>query len=53
MSLDGLKKSLGNPDKVVDLGPKQTYVYKNMKVVFSTTRCRTCSKVHSPIPPSV
>ena len=34
MSPDEVKKSLGNPDKIVDLGPKQVYVYKDMKVVF-------------------
>ncbi len=34
MSPDEVKKSLGNPDKVVDLGAKQIYVYKDMKVVF-------------------
>lgn len=25
---------LGKPDKIVNLGPKTTYVYKDMKVVF-------------------
>ena len=34
MSPDEVKKSLGNPDKIVDLGAKQIYVYKDMKVVF-------------------
>ncbi len=34
MSPDEVKKSLGNPDKIVDLGPKQVYIYKDMKVVF-------------------
>ncbi len=34
MSLDEVKKSLGNPDKIVDLGTKQVYIYKDMKVVF-------------------
>ncbi len=34
MSTDEVKKSLGNPDKIVDLGPKQVYIYKDMKVVF-------------------
>ncbi len=43
MSPDEVKKSLGNPDKIVDLGPKQVYIYKDMKVVFLTARCRTCS----------
>ena len=34
MSPDEVKQLLGNPDKIVDLGPKQVYVYKDMKVVF-------------------
>lgn len=34
MSPDEVKKSLGNPDKIVDLGAKQIFVYKDMKVVF-------------------
>ena len=34
MSQDEVKQSLGNPDKIVDLGAKQIYVYKDMKVVF-------------------
>jgi hypothetical protein len=34
MSTDEVKKSLGNPDKIVDLGAKQVYIYKDMKVVF-------------------
>jgi hypothetical protein len=34
MSPDEVRKSLGNPDKIVDLGAKQIYVYKDMKVVF-------------------
>ena len=34
MSPDEVKKSLGNPDKIVDLGPKQVFIYKDMKVVF-------------------
>ena len=34
MSSDEVKKSLGNPDKIVDLGAKQIYVYKDLKVVF-------------------
>ena len=34
MSPDEVKQSLGNPDKIVDLGTKQVYVYKDMKVVF-------------------
>ena len=27
-------KILGNPNKIVDLGAKQTYVYSDMKIVF-------------------
>ena len=34
MSPDEVKKSLGNPDKIVDLGPKEVFIYKDMKVVF-------------------
>jgi hypothetical protein len=34
MSTDEVKKSLGNPDKIVDLGAKQIYIYKDMKIVF-------------------
>lgn len=34
MSPDEVKTSLGNPDKVVDLGYKQIFVYKDMKIVF-------------------
>jgi hypothetical protein len=34
MSTDEVKKSLGNPAKVVDFGAKQVYVYPDMKVIF-------------------
>jgi hypothetical protein len=34
MSTDEVKKSLGNPDKIVDLGAKQVYIYRDMKIVF-------------------
>jgi hypothetical protein len=34
MSADEVKQSLGNPDKIVDLGAKQVYVYKDMKIIF-------------------
>ena len=34
MSTGEVKKALGNPEKIVDLGAKQIYVYKDMKVVF-------------------
>jgi hypothetical protein len=34
MSPDEVKKALGNPDKIVDLGQKQIYIYKDMKITF-------------------
>src|SRR5271154_4580158 len=34
MSADEVKKSLGNPDKIVDLGAKQVFIYKDIKIVF-------------------
>jgi hypothetical protein len=34
MTGDDVKKSIGNPDKIVSLGEKQIYVYKDMKVIF-------------------
>jgi len=34
MSPDEVKQSLGNPDKIVDLGAKQVFIYKDMKVIF-------------------
>ena len=34
MSPDEVKKTLGNPDKIVDLGQKQIYIYKDMKITF-------------------
>jgi hypothetical protein len=30
--------ALGNPDKIVDLGAKQVYIYKDMKVIFMDER---------------
>jgi hypothetical protein len=33
-SVDDVKSALGNPDKIVDLGRKQIYVYKDLKVTF-------------------
>jgi hypothetical protein len=33
MSPDEVKQSLGNPDKIVDLGAKQVFVYKDMKLI--------------------
>jgi hypothetical protein len=44
MSTDEVKKSLGNPDKIVDLGAKQVYIYKDMKVYSWTARCLTFSR---------
>jgi hypothetical protein len=38
MSPDEVKKSLGNPDKIVDLGAKQVFVYKDMKVIFMDSK---------------
>jgi hypothetical protein len=35
MQPDAVKAALGNPDKIVDLGAKQIYVYKDLKVVFA------------------
>jgi hypothetical protein len=34
MGLDEVKQSLGNPDKIVDLGAKQIFIYKDMKVIL-------------------
>ena len=34
MSPEEVKQSLGNPDKIVDLGAKQVFIYKDMKVVL-------------------
>ena len=34
MSPDEVNKTLGNPDKIVDLGQKQIYFYKDMKITF-------------------
>jgi hypothetical protein len=31
---DQVKAALGQPDKIVNLGPKQIYVYKDLKVTF-------------------
>ena len=35
MSTDDVKKALGNPEKIVDLGAKKVYVYKDLKVIFN------------------
>ncbi|MGO9649800.1 MAG: hypothetical protein ACLPOO_17295 [Terriglobales bacterium] len=34
MTTDQVQAALGKPDKVVNLGPKQLYIYKDMKVTF-------------------
>jgi hypothetical protein len=34
MSTDEVKATLGNPDKIVDLGAKQLLIYKDMKVIL-------------------
>jgi hypothetical protein len=34
MGLDEVKAIQGNPDKVVDLGAKKIYVYKDLKITF-------------------
>jgi len=34
MSPDEVKQSLGNPDKIVDLGTKQVFIYKDMKIIL-------------------
>ena len=38
MSTDEVKKALGNPEKIVDLGEKQVYIYKDMKVIFKNSQ---------------
>ena len=34
MSPDEVKQSLGNPDKIVDLGARQVFIYKDMKIIL-------------------
>jgi hypothetical protein len=34
MGQDEVKQALGNPDKIVDLGVKQVFIYKDMKITF-------------------
>ncbi|HUA13746.1 MAG TPA: hypothetical protein VMG31_00505 [Verrucomicrobiae bacterium] len=34
MTIDQVQAALGTPEKVVNLGPKQIYVYKDLKVTF-------------------
>jgi len=38
MSTDEVKKILGDPEKIVDLGEKKIYVYKDMKIVFKDSQ---------------
>jgi hypothetical protein len=38
MTIDQVQGSLGQPAKVVNLGPKQIYVYKDLKVTFLNGR---------------
>jgi hypothetical protein len=38
MSGEEVKKILGNPDKVVELGAKTIYVYKDMKVILNNQK---------------
>lgn len=39
MNPDEVKKLLSNPDKIVDSGAKQIYIYKDMKVIFLKLWC--------------
>jgi hypothetical protein len=34
MTTDQVQNAMGKPEKVVNLGPKQIYVYKDLKVTF-------------------
>ncbi len=47
MSPDEVKKSLGKPDKIVDLEAKEFYVYKDMKVVFLNAKFQRFSSICS------
>jgi hypothetical protein len=38
MTIEQVTNALGTPEKIVNLGPKQLYVYKDMKVVFINGR---------------
>ncbi len=38
MTVDQVQSSLGKPEKIVNLGPKQIYVYKDLKVTFLNGR---------------
>ena len=34
MTMDQVQGAVGKPDKIVNLGTKQIYVYKDLKVTF-------------------
>ncbi|HTS34248.1 MAG TPA: hypothetical protein VMH04_01175 [Candidatus Solibacter sp.] len=34
MTIDQVQQAMGKPEKIVNLGPKQIYVYKDLKVTF-------------------
>lgn len=34
MTTDQVKAAMGTPERIVNLGPKQIYVYKDLKVTF-------------------
>jgi hypothetical protein len=34
MTTDQVQAAMGKPEKIVNLGPKQIYVYKDLKVTF-------------------
>jgi len=38
MNPDDVKNTLGNPDKIVDLGQKQIFIYKDMKITFMNSK---------------
>jgi hypothetical protein len=38
MTMDQVQAAFGQPEKIVNLGPKQLYVYKDMKVTFINGR---------------
>jgi hypothetical protein len=38
MTMDQVTAAMGQPEKTVNLGPKQIYVYKDLKVIFINGR---------------
>ena len=38
MTQDQVQATLGQPEKIVNLGPKQIFVYKDLKVTFFNGR---------------